>query len=107
MNPKLRIAVPLSLVVILTTMFVFLLLSEVQPPASDSSLSLGEGSDKLPRRPEAKEKAPAPSPPVAKRRPARAFPKSDGFSRWELSRLPANWDPELARKIHDFFESWG
>ena len=49
MNPKLRIAVPLSLAVVLTVLFVFLLLSEQQRPAGE------EEPGGLPQRPVARE----------------------------------------------------
>ncbi len=104
MNPKLRIAVPLSLAVFLTVLLVFLWLNEWQRPADDRALSREEEPGGLPQRPVTREEIPPGSPSAPRRRPTRPFPRSDGFSRWKLSKLPANWNVELARDIHTFFE---
>ena len=107
MSQKLRIAIPLSLAVVLMVTFVFLVLDSLQneaeqAPAQETTQELSDG---VPQRPSARGKIPTGSPSDPRRRvKKRSIPAADGFSRWQLSKLPPNWDPELAKELHTYFE---
>lgn len=107
MSQNLRIAVPFSLAAILTAVIAWMAFTEAQPEPADGPFSTREekGPGSAPTRPLAKEEIPRSSPTAVRRRPVRKpARKPGGFSRWDLSNLPANWNGELAQSIHSYFE---
>ncbi len=105
MSQNLRIAVPFSLAAFLTAVLIWMALNDGQQGPAESTLSAkveeSTSSQAQPTERVARRKPPTagPQPPVRKR-----SQKSDGFSRWNLSKLPPNWNVELAKKIHSYFE---
>ncbi len=108
MSQKIRIAIPLSLAAVLTVLFVFLVLSELQDPETGGAPApeaRQEPSEGIPQRPVARGDVPTGPPSEPRRRvQKRRVPAADGFSRWHLPKLPPNWNAELAKDIHTYFE---
>ena len=107
MSQKIRIAIPLSLAAVLTVLFVFLVLSELQDPATEEPgpEARQEPAEGVPQRPVARGDIPTGPPSEPRRRvQKRRVPAADGFSRWHLPKLPPNWNAELAKDLHTYFE---
>lgn len=105
MSQNLRIAVPFSLAAILTAVIIWMALNDGQQGPAEQTLS-AKTEESPAQQSQPAEKATRRKPPTAApRRPVRKrVNKSDGFSRWDLSNLPPNWNTELARAIHSYFE---
>ena len=104
MSQNLRIAVPFSLAAILTAVIIWMALNDGRQEPAKETLSAKVKESTASQSQLAENAAPR-KPPTAVRRPVRKRgKKSDGFSRWDLSNLPANWNAELAKTIHSYFE---
>ncbi len=105
MSQNLRIAVPFSLAAILTSVIIWMALNDGQQEPAEETLSAKVKESTASQSQLAENAAPRKPPTAPPRRPVRKRGKtSDGFSRWDLSNLPPNWNAELASKIHSYFE---
>ena len=105
MSQNLRIAVPFSLAAILTAVIIWMALNDGRQEPAEETLSEKVKESTASQSQLAENTAPRKPPTAPPRRPVRKRGKtSDGFSRWDLSNLPPNWNAELARAIHSYFE---
>jgi hypothetical protein len=111
MNQRLSLGIPFGFALILLGVFAYLL--RQQSVESSETVAGARQETPPPARDEAPKSALAGSdtPTGSVEEPSRAPSKKrfhgreDGLSRWNLSELPAGWDPELAKSIHNYFET--
>ena len=105
MSQNLRIAVPFSLAAILTAVLIWMALNDGPQGPAEPTLSAKVEEPTASQAQLAKKAARRKPPTAAPRLPVRKrSQESDGFSRWDLSKLPPNWNAELAKTIHSYFE---
>lgn len=107
-NRYVRVAIPLALGIVLTLSLIFLasLKDAETPPLAVSTTPTAEPEvtpdsmrSGLPRMPTQDPSHKNPYTPLDE-------PNYGGeFPRWNIKKFPEGWDPELARDLHDFFES--
>lgn len=101
---RLRVAIPLVVALSLTGAFFLLLGQQIRKK------ELAEAARHSPRPPADWSATPIPPEQYPKGTPTDLTPPAlerhgGEFPRWNLEDLPEGWDPELARTIHEYFES--
>ncbi len=109
MNQHLRIAIPLSLAVVLSICFMILLrdrMEDSESTVAEPAVVVEAPKKRIPGNPKFAADSPIGTVEEPEKTPPkrRFYGRKDGLFRWNIQELPKGWDPTLAKSVHNYFE---